>query len=208
MCDVETGKTGLATGQFYSKKWIIYSALGEPSIDLEKWRLNVTGLVEHPVSHSYSQLLTLEHICYTKDFNCVTRWSIKDVSWKGVSLKALIQSTGPKPSAEWVVFRSLDGYTTPVPIQDALSSQSMVVLEMNGEPLKYEQGFPARPFIPHLYGWKSAKWLTEIRLTDHYIDGYWERYGYHERGNVFYEERFKGDDWKKIKKRTLGSFEA
>jgi len=168
----------------------------------------MTGLVERTVSYNYEQLLAFEPVCFTEDFSCVTRWSIKDVHWKGVSLKTLIQIAGAKPQAEWVVFKSLDGYAAPVPIKDALSDQSIVVLEMNGEPLRYEQGFPARAFIPHLYGWKSAKWLTEIRLTDYYVDGYWERYGYHERGSVFFEERFKGDDWKKIKKRTLGSFEA
>jgi DMSO/TMAO reductase YedYZ molybdopterin-dependent catalytic subunit len=89
------------------------------------------------------------------------------------------------------MFHCADGYTTPVPLEDAMTEDSMIAFKMNGEPIPVEQGFPARPFIPQLYAWKSAKWLAKIEFMENYEDGYWEARGYHERGNVSNEERFK-----------------
>lgn len=200
--------TRLPPGQFYSKKWVLYSALGEPKVELEKWKLTVSGLVEKTYSITYDHLLRISGVKYTRDFHCVTKWSIKDVVWEGARLRDLILRANPKPEAQWVMFVCLDGYTTPVPLEDALTDDAIVAVKMNGQPLPPQQGYPARPFIPHLYGWKSAKWLTEVRLLQEYVDGYWEAYGYHERGNVYNEERFKGDAWKKIKRRLLGTLSA
>jgi DMSO/TMAO reductase YedYZ molybdopterin-dependent catalytic subunit len=100
------------------------------------------------------------------------------------------------------MFHCADGYTAPVPLEDAMVEDSLIALKMNGKPLAIEQGFPARPFIPHLYGWKSAKWVTIIEFLHEYEDGYWESHGYHQRGNVSNEERFRGPKlawslWKK-----------
>jgi len=97
----------------------------------------------------------------------------------------------PKPEAKCVYTRSLDGYTTIIHIEDFLSEDSLLVIKINDKLLSLEQGYPARIFIPHLYGWKGTKWVTEIRLLSKYVDGYWEMLGYHERGNVLFEERFK-----------------
>jgi DMSO/TMAO reductase YedYZ molybdopterin-dependent catalytic subunit len=198
----------LPPGQFYSKKWVLYSAFGEPKVDLDTWRLKFSGLVDRPYSLTYEELLGLSKTKYVRDFHCVTKWSIKDVEWEGAPLGELIRRASPRPQAEWVLFVCADGYTTPVPLEDAMSNDSIVAIKMNGNPIPKEQGFPARPFIPHLYGWKSAKWLTELRLLEEYVDGYWEMYGYHERGRVYEEERYKGDGWKKIKKGVLGTLSA
>ncbi len=89
------------------------------------------------------------------------------------------------------MFKSLDGYDTPVPIEDGTVEDAVVALTLNGKPISLEMGYPARPFMPHIYFWKSAKWLTEMTLLDDYRDGYWEARGYHERGNIWEEERFK-----------------
>lgn len=124
--------------------------------------------------------------------DCVTSWSIEKPLWEGVPIRSLADAAGVKPEASWVMFHCYDGYTAPVPVEDALMEDSIVALKMNGKPLTAEQGFPARPFMPHLYGWKSAKWLAKIEFIPEYVDGYWERFGYHERGDVDEEERFKG----------------
>ncbi|MEM0121474.1 MAG: sulfite oxidase-like oxidoreductase [Thermoprotei archaeon] len=201
-------QNSLPPGQFFSKRWVLYSAFGEPKIDLEKWTLSFTGLVDRPYSLGYNELLNLSRVKYTRDFHCVTKWSIRGVEWEGASLADLIGKACPRPEAKWVLFVCVDGYTTPIPLEDAMSPDSIIAVKMNGAPLPKEQGFPARSFIPHLYGWKSAKWLTEVRLIEKYVDGYWEMYGYHERGRVDKEERYKGDRWRKIKKGVLGTLDV
>jgi len=182
----------IAPNQHYIKKFIYYAALGIPKIDIEKWRLRITGEVERPIELTYNELLSMINVRYVRDFHCVTGWSVKDVEWEGVKIRDLAKMAGVKDTAEWVVFQSADDYETIVPIEDALSEDAIIALRMNGKPLDIKSGYPARPIIPHLYGWKSAKWLTTIEFTKQYRDGYWEAMGYHERGNAYIEERFKG----------------
>ena len=182
----------MAPGQFYAKRFAIYSALGEPRIKLDKWRLSIIGLVENELNLSFEELQRLPQVELTRDFHCVTQWSIKNVVWEGVRSRELASLAKVRPEAKWVMFHCADGYTTPVPLVDAIVEDSLIAIRMNGQPLPAEQGFPARPFIPHLYAWKSAKWLTRIEFIENYEDGYWEARGYHERGNVSNEERFKG----------------
>jgi len=181
----------IAPGQFYAKRFAIYSALGVPRIKLETWRLSVSGLVENELSLSFEELQHLPQVKLTRDFHCVTQWSIKDVAWEGVRFRELAGLARVRPEAEWVMFHCADGYTTPVPLVDAMAEDSMIAFKMNGEAIPVEQGFPARPFIPHLYVWKSAKWLTKVEFIQNYEDGYWEARGYHERGSVSEEERLK-----------------
>jgi len=132
----------------------------------------------------------------------VTAWSIKDVIWEGIPFRELAKLAVVKPEAEWVMFHCADGYAAPIPLEDAMVCDSLIALKMNGNPIPREQGFPARPFIPHLYAWKSAKWLTKIEFLKDYKDGYWEAFSYHERGNVWEEERFKGGSGKAARART------
>jgi DMSO/TMAO reductase YedYZ molybdopterin-dependent catalytic subunit len=189
---MEALSMNLPPGQVWARNWVIYAALGIPEVDPNTWRLRISGLVENPVQYTLSQLDDLATVKYVKPFHCVTKWSIEDVEWTGVGLRDLLERSRVKDDARWVMFHCLDGYTAPVPLEDAMHPDSIIALKINGKPLKPEQGYPARPFIPHLYGWKSAKWLTEIELLETYVDGYWEMYGYHERGEVWGEERFKG----------------
>ncbi len=177
--------------QKFIKDFVIYAALGIPRVNIDKWRLRITGLVKRQLEYTYNELLDLMDSEYVADFHCVTRWSIKDVKWKGISLRNLIDKAGVKNEAKWVFVESVDGYTTTFPLEDALNEKSIVALYMNGKPLTVENGFPARIFVPHLYGWKSAKWVYEIEFVDKYVDGYWEKAGYHVRGNVWKNERFK-----------------
>ena len=194
---MKTGKpdameSGTPPGQRYVRRWVIYSALGTPALDLRQWSLRITGLVEREMNYSYNQLVGSPlMVSLRQDFHCVTGWSIPDVLWEGIPIKALTKEALVKPEAKWVLFRCADRYTAPVPVADALADNSIIAFRMDGKPLSLEQGFPARPVIPHLYAWKSAKWLTEVEFIRDYADGFWEIRGYHERGNVWSEERYK-----------------
>ena len=181
----------MAPSQFYAKRFAIYSALGVPRIKLETWRLSASGLVGNELSLSFEELQELPQVKLTRDFHCVTQWSIKDVAWEGVRFGELARLAEARSEAKWVMFHCADGYTAPVPFEDAMAEDSIIAFKMNGQPIPVEQGFPARPFIPHLYVWKSAKWLTKIEFIQSYEDGYWEARGYHERGSVSKEERLK-----------------
>ena len=195
----------LPPGQVWGRRWVIYAALGVPKVDPEKWRLRVDGLVERPLEFSYPDLTNSQVTRYKRSFFCVTKWSIENPEWEGVSLPSLVGPAGVSQDAKWVMFHCLDGYTAPIPVEDALDEDSIVALRINGKPLSTEQGFPARPFMPKLYGWKSAKWLSRIEFIRDYRDGYWEMYGYHERGNVWEEERFKGHSGKHSRRTSIGT---
>jgi DMSO/TMAO reductase YedYZ molybdopterin-dependent catalytic subunit len=188
-------------GQKYIKSFIYYAALGVPEVNIEAYRLRVTGNVKTPRSFTYNELEQMTQIVVDRDFHCVTSWSVAGTRWEGPALKDVVSSSDPLQDTEWVMFRCLDGYTTPIPYEDAVKEESVLALRLNGKKLSLEMGYPVRPFVPHLYGWKSAKWLTEITLLKEYEDGYWEERGYNERGNIWEEERFKS--WGKHLRRTV-----
>ena len=198
-------QTTTPPGQTFAKRWAIYAALGVPTIDLETWRLRTSGLVEKELNLSFRELQNLPQVKFTRDFSCVTTWSIKDVVWEGVAFRELAKLAGIKPEGKRIMFHCADGYTAPVPLEDAMVEDSLIAFRMNSQPIPMQHGFPARPFIPHLYGWKSAKWLTEIEFLSEYQDGYWEAYSYHEHGNIWNEERFKGQRGKHVRRRGLGT---
>lgn len=187
-------------GQRFVENFIVYSAMGNPDVDIRNYTLIIDGMVEEPATLTFQVLEQMVDSAYNKDFHCVTKWSVKNVQWTGIKFSTLADLVKVKKEASWVMFYGLDGYTTPVPLEDAMAPESMVAIRMNDKPIPRENGYPARPFIPQLYGWKSAKWLHRIEFLVEYRNGYWESYGYHERGNVWNEERFKGSAWKKVKK--------
>jgi len=191
--------------QVWGRKFIIYGALGIPKVDLNGWKLRVDGLVQNPIEYTYEQLTSMPQTRYTKSFHCVTQWSIKDVDWEGLPIKSLVEPAKVSPEAEWVMFHTVEGYSSAVPIEDGLKEDALMAFKLNGKPLSPEQGFPARPFMPSLYAWKSAKWVNRIELMKDYRDGYWEQYRYHERGNVWEEERFKGHSGTHQRHRAFGT---
>ena len=180
-----------APGQKYIPSFVIYMAFGKPSVNIDEYRLVVDGLVRNRLSYSYEELKKLPMKRIVTDFHCVTGWSVSNVEWEGVPLKYFADSAGVSDSAKWVYFLSMDGYTTVVSIEDYLSRDSILAIKMNGSILPPEHGYPARIIIPHLYGWKGAKWVYKILFMEKYRDGYWEALGYNERGRVELEERFK-----------------
>lgn len=178
----------LPPGQKYIGSFFVYSVLGVPKVDIEKYRLKIVGA--KTLELTYEDLKAMNWARLEADFHCVEGWSIKSVVFEGPSLPSLLREAGLN-NAKYVKFVGLDGYTSVVPVKDVLDERAILALNMNGRPLPLKHGFPARPVIPHLYGWKSAKWLKEVQLTESYVDGYWEARGYHERGNVWKGERFK-----------------
>jgi len=181
-----------APGQYYIPNFVIYAILGYPrSLDVSSWKLEVAGLVDNSLSLSLKDLYELGIEAIKIDFHCVTGWSVRGVEFAGPSFTKIAELARLHETAEWVYVESLDGYTAVVPLEEVLKPGVLVALEMNGKPLEPEHGYPARLLIPHLYGWKSVKWIRRIVFTDKYTDGYWEALGYHPRGRVDLEERFK-----------------
>ena len=195
----------LPPGQVWGRRFVIYAALGVPQVDPKQWRLKVDGLVKTPLEYTFDQLTSVPQDNMTRSFHCVTKWSIKDVAWEGLQLRKLIEPAGISPEADWLMFHCADGYSAPVPLEDAMMEGSILAFKLNDRPLSREQGFPARPFIPGLYAWKSAKWVNRMELIQGYQDGYWEMYGYHERADVKEEERFKGHSGTPVKRRAIGT---
>ncbi|MEM3409592.1 MAG: molybdopterin-dependent oxidoreductase [Nitrososphaerota archaeon] len=181
----------LPPGQMTAKRWNIYGALGTPKVNIDNWRLKISGCVDNPIELTYQDLLSLEQTKVRGGFHCVEGWSIIDVLWEGVKIKTIAEKVSYLQDSKWMIFRGVEGYSAPVPVEYALSEDSIIAIKMNGRPLPLEHGFPARPIIPRLYAWKSVKWLTEIVFNQTYVDGYWEARGYHPRGDVWLEERRK-----------------
>jgi DMSO/TMAO reductase YedYZ molybdopterin-dependent catalytic subunit len=173
-------------------KWPVLDASGAPSIDMTKWRFSLEGLVEKQVSWSWEEFNTLPQVKVFADFHCVTRWSRLGNVWAGVSTRELVgRAGGVSPKARFVTVYGYDhGWTTNLPLADFLSEDSLVALTHDGEPITTDHGGPARLIVPQLYAWKSAKWVAGVEFRETDQAGYWERGGYHMRGDPWKEERF------------------
>ncbi|MEM1612205.1 MAG: molybdopterin-dependent oxidoreductase [Desulfurococcaceae archaeon] len=185
------GGEGIPPGQVYIDIPVVYAILGVPRVDVSKWTLRVEGEVGNAVELSLLDLYKLGVVDVETDFHCVTGWSVKSVKFAGVPLARIAELVVPKEGVNWVYVEGADGYSTVFPYIEVYASDAIVALEMNGKPLDVLHGYPARLVIPHLYGWKSAKWITRMVFTRDYSEGYWEALGYHPRGMVQFEERFK-----------------
>lgn len=179
-------------GQSRTKKWPVLDASGPPKLDLDKWTFAITGLVHQPIQWSWQEFLSLPRTKVFSDFHCVTRWSRLGNIWEGVSMRELLDRAGGlQPEARFVVAHGYDrGFTTNVPVEDLLREDVLVALTHDGEPITLEHGGPARLIVPHLYAWKSAKWLSKLDFTATDQAGFWEKNGYHMRGDPWQEERY------------------
>ena len=160
--------------------WRIYTISGSmPLFDERVWRLEIAGLVERPVSLTYSQLLALPRATQVSDFHCVTGWSVPKARWAGVRLADLLALARPHATAKAIRFVSLeDPYQDSLSLEQALLPDVMLATELDGNPLSRPHGAPARIVIPEMYGYKGVKWLTRMELVDHQPTGYWEGLGY------------------------------
>jgi DMSO/TMAO reductase YedYZ molybdopterin-dependent catalytic subunit len=157
--------------------------------DLSSWDLRIVGHVEQPYSLGFDELRSLPAVTITPDIHCVTKWSVFGTTWTGVRVADLLDRAGVRPGAGYVLQWGDGGYTTNVPLADIVED-GIVAYELDGAPIPPEHGYPARVVLPRLYFWKSAKWLRALEVLVDDRPGYWERNGYHMRGDPFGEERF------------------
>jgi DMSO/TMAO reductase YedYZ molybdopterin-dependent catalytic subunit len=184
----------LPPGQIVTQKWPVLHYGTVPSVDLARWRFTLTGLVDHPLTLSWEELLALprrETVC---DMHCVTRWSRYDNVFEGVPVQILLQHAGAQPQAHYALVHAEQRFTTNLPLADLDRPENLLALRHNGEALTPEHGGPVRLLVPHLYLWKSAKWVTGIELLAEDEPGFWEQNGYHMRGNPWEEERYGRPD--------------
>ncbi|MDQ1476067.1 MAG: hypothetical protein QOE62_1296 [Actinomycetota bacterium] len=184
----------LPPGQYDTgDRWPVLTAEVTPRVDTATWSFTVDGLVAKPTTWSWDEIHALPASTYAGDIHCVTTWSKLGVNFAGVSVDTLLEAAGVQPTATHVLARSSTGYTTNLPLADVTGGKAWVVWEYEGNPLPVEHGGPARLLVPHLYFWKSAKWVSGLQLLDHDEPGFWERNGYHDRGDPWLEQRYQGD---------------
>jgi DMSO/TMAO reductase YedYZ molybdopterin-dependent catalytic subunit len=178
-------------GQYVTTDFPVLSAGPTPHTPLNEWTFTISGAVEEPVSWTWQELRALPAEVPTVDIHCVTKWSKLDTTWKGVSVDTLLADvkTDGKHVSAWCD----GGYTTNLPLEDVTDGKAWVVYEFGGEPLEPQHGGPARLLVPHLYFWKSAKWVRGIELLRHDEPGFWEIRGYHDYGDPWKEQRYWGD---------------
>jgi DMSO/TMAO reductase YedYZ molybdopterin-dependent catalytic subunit len=181
----------LPPGQYLTRDFPVLAAGPTPHIRTEHWEFTVTTETGEAHKWDWAGLLALPAEEITKDIHCVTRWSKLETSWKGVSLDTLLADV--ETGADFALVHSYGGYTTNLPLDDLLDGQAWIAYEYDGEPLDPEHGGPARLLVPHLYFWKSAKWVRGLVLSDSEDLGFWETAGYHEYGDPWREQRYAGD---------------
>lgn len=204
MSDATRGFTGrgraardprLPPGQYDAgDEWPVLSVEITPTIDTATWTFRVDGFVERPTTWTWDEIHALPPSRYEGDIHCVTTWSRLGMTFAGVSVDTLLDIARPRPEAAFVMATSHTGYTTNLPLADVTGGTAWVVWEADGAPLAPEHGGPARLLVPHLYFWKSAKWVSGLRLLQYDEPGFWERNGYHDRGDPWREQRYQGDE--------------
>ncbi|ACM28246.1 sulfite oxidase-like oxidoreductase [Rhizobium rhizogenes] len=183
----------LPPGQHLVKNWPVLDLGEQPQVSLSSWRLDVRGLVETPLSLDWAAFQALEQSSKVSDIHCVTTWSRYDNRWEGVSTRDLLDLAMPKAEAHYVMLTSYDGYTTNLPLADFAAEDAILATGWEGQPLTREHGGPMRLVVPHLYFWKSAKWLARIELIATDKAGFWEENGYHMFGDPWREQRYSDD---------------
>jgi DMSO/TMAO reductase YedYZ molybdopterin-dependent catalytic subunit len=178
-------------GQYVTRDFPVLSAGPTPGMPLEQWRLEIDGAIDDPRGWSWDEFRALPSERISTDIHCVTKWSKLDTAWEGVSIDTLLD--GVETAAEYVMAHSYGGYTTNLPLEDVTGGKAWIAFAFGGEPLEPEHGGPARLLVPHLYFWKSAKWVNRLELRDEDEPGFWESYGYHNYGDPWREQRYAGD---------------
>ena len=178
-------------GQYQTHDFPVLSAGPTPHVDTATWTLSIDGAVDEGVRWTWDELLALPSETFTVDIHCVTKWSKLDTTWKGVSVDTLLEAISTE--GDYVTAWSDGGYTTNLDLEDLTDGQAWVVYEFDDEPLEPEHGGPVRLLVPHLYFWKSAKWLRGLTITPADEPGFWESVGYHNHGDPWREQRYWGD---------------
>jgi DMSO/TMAO reductase YedYZ molybdopterin-dependent catalytic subunit len=183
--------SGLPPGQYLTHDFPVLSAGPTPSIPLDSWEFTITTETGLRHAWNWAELLALPSEEPTVDIHCVTRWSKLATEWRGVSLDVLVEDVDT--AADYVMAHSYGGYSTNLPLEDVLDGKAWLAFEYAGEPLEPVHGGPARLLVPHLYFWKSAKWVRGLTLMIDDEPGFWEGLGYHMYGDPWREQRYSGD---------------
>jgi DMSO/TMAO reductase YedYZ molybdopterin-dependent catalytic subunit len=181
----------LPPGQYLVTDFPVLSAGPTPRVDTRKWELRVRTETGQVTSWDWAAFQRLPSEDITIDIHCVTKWSKFGTRWRGVSLDTLL--AGVQTSAQYAMARSYGGYSTNLPLADLLNGQAWIAYRYGGADLTPEHGGPARLLVPHLYFWKSAKWVSGIDLMDSDEQGFWESLGYNNYGDPWREQRYWGD---------------
>jgi len=180
-------------GQYLTDKFPVLHYGTVPLVDLDRWDFRAWGEVDAPFSLTWDQFRALPRKTQTVDVHCVTRWSKLDTSWAGVPISVILELARVRPTATHVVAHCEGGYTTNLPLSVLADDDVLLADTYDGRPLEPEHGWPLRLLVPKRYFWKSAKWIRGLEFLDRDAPGFWERYGYHNDGDPWKEERFSAD---------------
>lgn len=180
----------LPPGQHLVRTWPVLDLGQTPNVPKSAWRLDIGGLCERPQAWTWSDFEGQPQVEMVSDIHCVTSWSRYDNHWQGVSTRHLIETVGVKPEARFVLFTANDGYTTNMALSDFVVADALLAHSWEGAPLDLEHGGPVRLVVPHLYFWKSPKWIRRIEFVERDKPGFWEVRGYHNHGDPWTEERY------------------
>jgi DMSO/TMAO reductase YedYZ molybdopterin-dependent catalytic subunit len=180
-------------GQSVTDGFPVLSATPTPHIPLDQWSFTLKVGPRPVASWNWEQFNALPLTQFKGDIHCVTKWSKLDTVWEGVSIDDLFAAAAIEPPTRYMLAHSFGGYSTNVPVADLIERKAMIALRYDGEPLEAKHGGPARLLVPHLYFWKSAKWVNGLQFTQRDEAGFWELRGYHMYGDPWREQRFSGD---------------
>ena len=181
----------LPPGQHVVDDFPVLSTGPTPHMPLDQWSLEIVGVVDEPRRWGWEEFRALPSEIFTADIHCVTSWSKLGTVWEGVSVDTLVD--GLDTTAEYVTAICDGGYETNLPLEDMVDGKAWIAFGYDGASLEPEHGGPARLLVPHLYLWKSAKWVRTLVLSEDDSPGFWETHGYHNRGDPWLEQRYSGD---------------
>ena len=184
------GMPKLPFGQHEAKDWPVLDLGSQPEVSLAEWALQVDGAVEVPVTLRWEGFGALPQTCDVSDFHCVTTWSLMDAHWEGVLLSDVLAQARPRPDATHLMVYAYDGYTTNLPLEEALKEDVLLVHTWEGRPLPREHGGPVRLITPQLYAWKGAKWVNRLELLTRDRQGFWETRGYSNSAHPWRDDRY------------------
>jgi len=182
----------LPPGQHLVRDWPVLDLGSQPDVTRERWKLRIDGLAARPITLDWAAFMALPQKSFVSDIHCVTTWSRYDNRWEGVATADLLALVEPRDEAAAVMLHGYDGYTTNLKLADFAAADALLAHSWEGKQIPREHGGPVRLVVPHLYFWKSAKWIARIELLGADRPGFWEVNGYHLRGDPWNEERYSG----------------
>lgn len=182
----------LPVGQYWIKGWPVRTAELPPDLDPDSWALKITGMVQRSLTLTVQEVRGLGAVEIVRDFHCVESWSVPHNKWKGIPVHRILELASPLSDARYALVQSPGSYGTNLLLEALLRPDTLLVWERNGEPLSLDHGYPLRLIVPDLYAYKSVKWVSEIKLLNEDLPGFWEKRGYHRGGDVWLGERFEG----------------